>query len=383
MLALLPTIMASTAHPFADPVRVFSDAELAKCGGKIRIPQLVWTPSRLLLIAQCRCWGWPVAKTGGCDHPSTVDTASPSLNDNMLYSRVISKASIDGHNWENFTVLSPTSHSHGMPIYDRITQAVILQYQYHPNESPELNSTLFQRISRDDGLTWEDARNITAEIKGCNPSIDEMQVISAGSKIQTKSGRLMFSGHTNGRHQGMACIWYSDDHGKTYSTWGPFKGDEASFAELHPAGHLLLNGRGLNFPWSPNRTDYFSDDGGTTWTSGGASTLLDNNLFGCEGALAAVPTTHGMPTLYFSEPVGSNRTNLVLRCSHDGGKTWPSALPVNGNGPAAYSALLPLWSKRDADGSSYKLLIMWEEYPNRGPPSSFLAQTVNVDWCLH
>ena len=382
-MTLLSTILCASA--LTEPVRVFTDAELAKCGGKIRIPQLVWTPSRLLLISQCRCWGWPVAKTGGCDHPAVrMDSTgtAPPLTDNMVYSRVISKASIDGRNWENFTVLSPTSHSHGMPIYDRISKTVILQYQYHPSEDPELNSTLFQRVSSDDGLTWGAARNITAEIKGCNPTISEMQVISAGSKIQTASGRLLFSGHTNGKHQTMACIWYSDDHGKTYGTWGPFKGDEASFAELHPAGHLLLNGRGLMFPWSPNRTNYVSEDGGTTWSAGSPSQLLDNTDFGCEGALVAVPlATRGMPTLYFSEPVGVNRTNLVLRCSHDGGKTWPSALPVNGDGPAAYSALVPLWSHRDS--GSYRLLIMWEQYPNRGPPVSFLTQTVDVDWCLH
>ena len=96
-------------------------------------------------------------------------------------------------------------------------------------------------------------------------------------------------------------------------------------------------------------------------------------------------TATQQPTLYFSEPVGANRTNLVMRCSHDGGKTWPGRLPVNGNGPAAYSALLPIATGADAAGESkhgYKLLVMWEQFPNHGPPASFLVQTVDVDWCL-
>ena len=54
------------------PTPVFTKEELALCGGKIRIPELVWTPSRILLVAQCRCWGWPVSKTGGCDHPAAA-----------------------------------------------------------------------------------------------------------------------------------------------------------------------------------------------------------------------------------------------------------------------------------------------------------------------
>ena len=146
----------------------------------------------------------------------------------------------------------------------------------------------------------------------------------------------------------------------------------------------MLNGRGLNFPWDPNRTNYFSADDGTTWTAGEPSPLTDNNAFGCEAALIAVPApTSGaqQPTLYFSEPVGANRTNLVLRCSHDGGKTFPGRLPVNGNGPAAYSAMLPITAPDSKHG--YELLVMWEQFPNRGPAASFLVQTIDdLDWCL-
>ena len=381
----------------AAPTRVFTDAELAQCGGKIRIPQLVATPSRILVVAQCRCWGFPVSKSGGCDHPNATAGAPPNddddgtgpaprLTDNMIYSKVVSKASADGGlTWTNFTVLTPLSYSHGMPIYDRVAKQVVLQYQYHPNVAPTVNSTYFQRLSRDDGLTWGPARNITADLAGCNPKAPvEMQVIAAGSKIQTASGRLMFSGHTHGRTQGVACIWYSDDHGATYQTTPTFKGDEASFAELSPPGHLVLNGRGLNFKWEPNRTNYFSADDGTTWTQGAPSRLQDNTVFGCEAALLAVPAAPAakqqQPTLYFSEPTGTDRTNLVMRCSHDGGKTWPGSLAVNGNKPAAYSALLPIADANSAHG--YKLLAMWEQFPNRGPPASFLAQHIGVDWCL-
>ena len=235
------------------PTPVFTEAELALCGGKIRIPEMVWTPSRILLVAQCRCWGFPVAKSGGCDHPAPPATgdgstnSTPPLTDNMIYTKVVTKASADnGRTWENFTVVTPISYSHGMPVYDRVAKQVVLQYQYHPNVEPTLNSTLFQRVSRDDGLTWGPARDITAQIQGCNPEApQEMQVIAAGSKIQTASGRLMFSGHTHGKTTGKACIWFSDDHGKTYDTFGRFEGARRRFrgtpdcnesAALHSCG---------------------------------------------------------------------------------------------------------------------------------------------------
>jgi hypothetical protein len=71
----------------------------------------------------------------------------------MMHAKVISKASSDGgRSWVNFTVHTPLSHSHGAAIYDRVAKQVVLQYQYHPNPRPVLNSSYLQRVSRDDGL---------------------------------------------------------------------------------------------------------------------------------------------------------------------------------------------------------------------------------------
>ena len=69
--------------------------------------------------------------------------------------------------------------------------------------------------------------------------------------------------------------------------------------------------------------------------------LLDNSIFGCEAALISVPVREsGMqPTLFFSEPTAPDRTKLVLRCSQDGGATWPRSFVVHGDNPAAYSAI--------------------------------------------
>jgi hypothetical protein len=133
----------------------------------------------------------------------------------MIHAKVISKASSDnGRTWTNFTVHTPVQYSHGAAIYDAVVKQVVLQYQHHPNTDPELNSTYYQRLSGDNGLTWGPARNITSELTGCNPFAPvEMEVESAGSKIQTASGRLIYTGHSKNND---SCTWYSDDHGNSY-----------------------------------------------------------------------------------------------------------------------------------------------------------------------
>merc|ERR1712113_390515 len=127
-----------------------------------------------------------------------------------------------------------------------------------------------------------------------------MHTQTAGSMIQTSSGRLLFAGKAG--HHNSVCLWYSDDHGSTYRTTEIMRGNEVSIAELQP-GHLIMNGRGLAFDWKPSRATYYSKDDGMFWSSPQPSTLRDNNKFGCEAALISVPKGQAIPTLYFSEPV--------------------------------------------------------------------------------
>ena len=355
------------------PGAIFTAAEVAQCGN-IRIPELTVTPSRILLFAQCRLANVSApADLRGDLRGDLRAGLRAGVGDDMIHAKVISKASSDGgRSWENFTVLTGVSHSHGAAIYDRVTQRVVFQYQYHPTSDPELNSSYLQRISDDDGLTWGETRDITDQLDGCNPYRPvEMEVETAGSKIQSSSGRLLFTGHSKNND---SCVWYSDDHGQTYHSSSRFKGNEISMVELAPR-RLLLNGRAGDRPWNPNRTQYLSVDDGATWGEGYPTTLQDNNEFGCEAALIAVSNVSARggagPVLFFSEPVGSSRTDLTLRCSHDGGATWPGELRVNGHGAAAYSAMAHLPGSEPAE-----LLVIWEMKPNQ------VAEIVGTDWCM-
>ena len=135
--------------------------------------------------------------------------------------------------------------------------------------------------------------------------------------------------------------------------------------------------------WNPNRSQYYSTDDGTTWGAAEASVLTDNNQFGCEAALIAMKmkrtvgsesdSEHAVllapAVLFYSEPVGASRTDLVLRCSLDGGATWPGLHAINGHAAAAYSAMLHL-------PQTNELLVVWES------GNTFIAEIVDTKWCV-
>ena len=462
-----PVVPPSPPSPTHGPWEVFTSQQVAGCG-RIRIPELAITPSRIILFAQCRGVATATApkatvKLAYYQNNTTVTTAMPrlasaaaaaalssggtsgtSVGDNMINATVISVHSQDGgRSWSNYTVHTPVSYSHGAPVYDRVRKRVLLQYQHHPNVNPELNSSYKQRISLDDGVTWGPERDITHLLSHCNPqSPQQMEVESAGSKIQSSSGRILFTGHSHGAG---SAIWYTDDGGDTFTCESRFAGNEISMAELAP-GHLVMNGRAGTFPWAPHRTHWESFDDGKTWSDPSQSQLLDDGGHECEGALIAANFTttvsqgamggleDGRPqpnspltsslrnsgvvqkgqnrklaaavvsrtVIFFSEPEGTmpKRTALALRCSFDGGKTWPGAYFVDGDAPAAYSDMRLLsepgqsqdhaWpgqQRRDSvsgqpkkyhyhDAETSKLLVVWEA--NDG----MVSAQVGLDWCF-
>lgn len=365
VLTLFLILNVTSSSKLANQITaVFTDHEVEQCG-KIRIPELAQTPSRILLFAQCR--------EANQSHYPTAGSGHESIGDDMIHAKVISKASSDnGLTWVNFTVHTPISYSHAAPIYDRVARQVVLQYQHHPSVNPEFNSTYYQRISKDDGLTWSAERNITGFLAVCNPYRPiEMEVESAGSKIQTSSGRLIFTGHS--KHNDSA-VWYSDDHGQTYTCAKRFSGNEVSVAELAP-GYLYMNGRAGDHAWSPNRTQYTSHDDGSSWTAPSASQLID---ISCEAALISVNNRSGanakeLNVLFFSEPTGQHRTDLTLRCSVDGGNTWPGVLKVNGHNSAAYSAMVFLETGYNGEPG---ILVVWETN------NTMISTEVKLNWCF-
>ena len=146
------------------------------------------------------------------------------------------------------------------------------------------NATLWQIVSADDGKTWSSPVDLSDHIKACNPDVKDTQVQSAGSKLQSPTGRLIWAGHD---HSSNVCVWYSDDGGASYQTAPRFEGNEISIAVADTAGctagkcQLYMNGRGGK-RFGPHRTDYYSTDNGASWTGGSRSALMEDASGGCE-----------------------------------------------------------------------------------------------------
>merc|ERR1712232_941523 len=103
-------------------------------------------------------------------------------------------------------------------LYDAQRKKLLIQYAYFPsgNSDKPLNVKYYQVTSADHGKSWSSPVDITSVLAQCTES-DTMVRGVAGSRIQTKTGRLLWAGY--GR-QGTTCTWYSDDGGETYHTHG-------------------------------------------------------------------------------------------------------------------------------------------------------------------
>jgi len=222
----------------------------------------------------------------------------------------------------------------------------------------------YQIVSEDDAVTWSAPRDISHFFEPAQKSQHDMMDITAGNKVQTTTGRLLWLAHD---HSYNVVSWFSDDGGDTYNvSRNKVRGNEVSVAVQDPkTGELIMDGRGQSFSWFPNRAVYYSKDDGTTWSDPQESPLLDPPDGGCQRALIS----HG-GVLYTSEPQRQVRHQMVLQCSQDGGKSYPWRKVVTSFlARGGYSDLKIL-----EDG---KLLMVWEDYPT----NNIFSQVLETSWC--
>jgi len=211
---------------------------------------------------------------------------------------------------------------------------------------------VFMTCSRDDGLTWEKPRDVTAATK--QPEW-RWYATGPGGAIQLSrgphAGRLVVPcdhSHADSREYGSHAI-VSDDHGATWRLGGmaPKRGvNECAVVELAD-GRLLLTMR--NYDRAKKvRQVAFSDDGGETWRDQGFDDTLIEPV--CQAAIDRLrwPEGDAPGVLLFSNPASqSKRERMTVRGSFDDGRTWPVSLLLHA-GPAAYSDLAVLADGRIA-----------------------------------
>ena len=168
---------------------------------------------------------------------------------------------------------------------------------------------------------------------------------------------------------------------KTYNASETYVGNEASLSETEP-GKIYMNARGLTYAWKGNRTSYWSADDGADFSAPVACPVREDEAFGCSAGLVAdpIPPKSGAlvearlqqpARLFLSEPAGPGRKGLLVHCSLDGGHTWPASTQIDGQEPAAYSAmrLVPTAPHQ------HRLLVVWEH------KSSMRATRLDTSWC--
>jgi len=276
-----------------------------------------------------------------------------------------------------FLVRSPIQKADGTKIDER-------WFYTHLEETWGLGRAVFLVKSDDEGLTWSEPVNVTAQLKR-KPYWQEWTPVHSGVQLQrgAYAGRLVvpiraytpapdmdvldWDYQTNG-------LIVSDDGGANWNT-SERSGDnlgEASIAELSD-GAIYLNQRVAPGSDESNRNYAISRDGGFTFSERGVHKDLPD-VKNHAGLISAM-TPDGEATLVFSNVPGTPtaprlRKGLAITLSRDDGMTWGQHREIE-PGFAAYSDLAIA-----ADGT---LLCVYET-GEHGARESIAVARFNWNW---
>lgn len=226
---------------------------------------------------------------------------------------------------------------------------------------------VWYKTSSDNGRTWSEAVNITAQVhRPKQPHVNKeydfaddwrSYANTPGHAMQFTGGKykgriFVAANHSAGEPQNAfmdykAHGFYTDDHGKTFHLSETVElpgGNESTAAELS-GGKLMMNSRNQRGDIRA-RIVSISSDGGASWDT----TYFDRTLIDPvnEGSLLTIGKKKGKHILAFSNAADEKRRdNLTIRISDDDGATWTKSIPVDqsqdGKGDyTAYSDLVKI-----------------------------------------
>lgn len=292
-----------------------------------------------------------------------AEARKSSMSDTGNIDLVLKRSTDGGKTWGPMQVVwDDDSNTCGnpCPVIDEATGNIILPLTWNLGTDHEGkikagtakdSRRVFVTHSTDDGLTWAKPSDITATTKA--PQW-RWYATGPGIGIQLKEGKhkgrlVIPCDHSTPEGEYRSHSIHSDDGGKTWAMGGTIAPhvNECQVAEL-PGGKLIMNLR--NYAKAPNakrRAISTSDDGGATWSPVTFDEALVESI--CQASLIRLTrpvdaAKSGL--LLFSNPAtATGRTQMTVRLSRDGGKTWPVSKLLYA-GPAAYSNLIEM-----ADGS--------------------------------
>lgn len=214
-----------------------------------------------------------------------------------------------------------------------------------PGMSPEKTGQFVLVKSEDDGLTWSEPINVTAQMK--NPDW-QLFFNGPGMGITMADGTLVFAAqYKDEKRIPHSTIIYSKDGGKSWTVGTGAKSEttEAQVVELSD-GSLMLNMRddrnraNRKDPMN-GRSISITKDLGKTWTEHPTSrkALQESN---CMASIIAYDHSKRGRVLFFSNPDSKvNRNHITIKTSFDEGMTWPEAnqLELYEEGTYGYSCM--------------------------------------------
>jgi len=304
--------------------------------------------------------------------------------------------------------------------FDRTTNTIFYQaigrgYNLTPPINPLANK-LLQVHSTDGGVTWSDPIDIQSTlgplVNGCTrtpclfPGPGAGLQLSADNKFHPN--RLVFAGFAfEGNNEVYDLIWYSDDHGKTYQLarnttggktsqlWGM---SEIALAET-PEGGIFTSSRGNGYhkaypadPHDPKKINCNcrgvsrSTDGGDTFSEVQPGPSLIGPI--CQATMVSVATPQGRAIFHANPGHGTDRESKsppngrasgTVRRSDDGGKTWPTAVTLNGHAAYSYSCLTEV-PRSGFVGVAYETVLPGSDIPPAASANNIVFTLVPQNW---
>lgn len=276
---------------------------------------------------------------------------------------VLKRSDDGGRTWGELEVIGADGANfvgNPSPVVDQESGRVVLLAIHKDGRDDELeiltgsgvdSSRVWLLASDDDGETWGEPEDITAEVKA--PEW-RWYAVGPGHAIQLRNGRhagrlVVAANHSHATRGYGDHALISDDGGLTWELGADdtpndavHAPDENAAAEL-PDGNIVFSSRNQDEGADWHRLRTTSADGGESFTAPYAK-QVGLTVPVVQGSLLWAGGDDGR--LLFSAPSDrSERIDLVIRSSSDAGMTWSEGTPIT-TGPAGYSDLIELTSNR-------------------------------------
>jgi len=274
-----------------------------------------------------------------------------SIADQTPTDMVLRRSFDNGKTWQPMQIILPGKGDEAImnpcPLIDRKNGKIFLFCSYFPDQNAQYIPGKVRQLyltSTDDGDTWSKPLDISEQISDIKTWATPCSGPAVG--IQTTTGRLIvpfyhWEGGTD--RNTVNGIFYSDDHGKTWTAGQNVHGfaNEPTVVELAD-GALMLNSRmvGPDADGFHHRKVSISRDAGLTWSKTyNDTTLITSGCQACILRYTKIADGFEKNRILFSHSASRiSRINMTVRLSYDEANTWQIAKTINPGG-SGYSCL--------------------------------------------